>query len=228
LHHHAYNSNKSPTRCNNFPVYYPDVYSQLNMFRAFFRPSSGAQWLHWQPLVLPSYRGDSCALFVVGPAGRLTRPQTEHDCHHDKKVKSEAANAVTELLMMGGKTPGTCWTVSKHQDNKLENCCIWLVIYLKSMFGIRSVLCLSAERLKRSVGTVNMLQIRMCMYGVTIILTYYKCIYIWWLVHKSREPISEYPLIFVIGVSAWCQSHAEHLKLHCKRIYVLHSGVSML
>jgi len=36
-------SNKSPTRCNNFPVDYPDVYLQLNMFRAFSRPSSGAQ-----------------------------------------------------------------------------------------------------------------------------------------------------------------------------------------
>jgi hypothetical protein len=60
-------SNKSPTRCNSFPVYYPDVYLQLNMFRAFFRPSSGAQWLPWQPLVLPPYRGDSRAVFVVGP-----------------------------------------------------------------------------------------------------------------------------------------------------------------
>jgi len=38
-----YNSNKSPTRCNSFPVYYPDVYLHLNMFRAFFRPSSGAR-----------------------------------------------------------------------------------------------------------------------------------------------------------------------------------------
>jgi hypothetical protein len=36
------NSNKSPTRCNNFLVYYPDVYLQLNMFRAFSRPSSEA------------------------------------------------------------------------------------------------------------------------------------------------------------------------------------------
>ena len=26
--------------------------------------------LQWQPLVLPSYRGDSRAVFVVGPAGR--------------------------------------------------------------------------------------------------------------------------------------------------------------
>ena len=32
--------------------------------------------------------------------------------------------------MMGGKTPETCWAVNKRQDNKPENCCIWLVIYL--------------------------------------------------------------------------------------------------
>src|SRR5215475_7755573 len=33
---------------------------------------------------------------------------TQHDCHHDTKVKTEAATAVIELLMMGGKTPETC------------------------------------------------------------------------------------------------------------------------
>ena len=35
-----------------------------------------------------------------------------------------------ELLMMGGRAPEICWGVNGHQDNKLENCCIWLVIYL--------------------------------------------------------------------------------------------------
>jgi hypothetical protein len=29
-------------------------------------------------------------------------------CHHDTKVKPEAATAVIELLMMGGKTLETC------------------------------------------------------------------------------------------------------------------------
>ena len=53
-------------------VYYPDVCLQLNMLLAFFRPSSGVQWLQWQPLFLSSYRGDSRAVFVVGPAGRTT------------------------------------------------------------------------------------------------------------------------------------------------------------
>jgi hypothetical protein len=74
------------------------------MFRALFCLSSGAQRLQWQPLVLPSYRGDSRAVFVFGQA----RPQTQHDCHHDTKVKPEAATAVIEILMMGGKTPETC------------------------------------------------------------------------------------------------------------------------
>ena len=71
----TFNSNKSPAWCNNFSVYYPDVCLQLNTFRAFSRPSSGAQWLQWQPLFLPSYRGESRAVFVVGPAGQ---PDREH------------------------------------------------------------------------------------------------------------------------------------------------------
>jgi hypothetical protein len=73
-----------------------------------------------------SYRGDSRAVLVVVPA----RPRTQPGCHHDTKVQPEAATAVTELLMTGGKTSETCWAVNKRQDNKLENCCIWLVIYL--------------------------------------------------------------------------------------------------
>jgi hypothetical protein len=44
--------------------------------------------------------------------------------------KPEAAIAVTELVMMGGKTPETFWAVNKRQDNKLKNCCNRLVIYL--------------------------------------------------------------------------------------------------
>jgi len=43
------------------------------------------------------------------------------------------ATAVIELLMMGGKTPETFWTLNKRQENKLKNCCIWLVIYLNCM-----------------------------------------------------------------------------------------------
>jgi hypothetical protein len=63
-------------------------------------------------------------------SGRPARPRTQHGYHHDTKVKPEAATAVVELLMRGGRTPETCWAVNKRQDNELKNCCIWLVIYL--------------------------------------------------------------------------------------------------
>ena len=42
VHHRTIQINHQPD-ATNFPVYYPDVYLQLNMFRAFPRPSSGAQ-----------------------------------------------------------------------------------------------------------------------------------------------------------------------------------------
>jgi hypothetical protein len=58
------------------------------------------------------------------------RPRTQHDCHHNSKLKPEAVTAIIELLMMGGRTHETCWAVNKRQDNKLKNCCIRLVIYL--------------------------------------------------------------------------------------------------
>jgi hypothetical protein len=64
--------------------------------------------MQWQPLILPSYRDDIRAVFVVGPAGRSARPRTQHDYHYDTKVKPEAATAFIELLMMGRKTPETC------------------------------------------------------------------------------------------------------------------------
>ena len=73
--------------------------------------------------------------------GRPARPRTQHDCHHDTKVKPGAATAVIEPLMMGGKTPETCWAVNKRQDNKLKNCCIRLVIYLNCtmMHGLKNL-----------------------------------------------------------------------------------------
>jgi len=51
-----------PTRCNNLSSLLLDVYLQLNMFRASSSPSSGAQQLQWQPLVLPLERGGISAV----------------------------------------------------------------------------------------------------------------------------------------------------------------------
>ena len=96
----TFNSNKSSNLCNNLSVYYPDVCLQLHMFRAFSRPSLGAQWLQWQPLVLLSYRGNSRAVFVVGPAGPTT-------------------NTARQSLRYEGKTRG-CHS-SHWADDRREN-----------------------------------------------------------------------------------------------------------
>jgi hypothetical protein len=42
VHHHTFQISH-PTRCNNFSSLLLGVYVQLNMFRAYSRPSSGAQ-----------------------------------------------------------------------------------------------------------------------------------------------------------------------------------------
>jgi hypothetical protein len=91
--------------------------------------------LHMQPLVTVwcSFGCvlQTCSVVTAAKvADRPARPRTQHDCHHDTKVKPEVATAVTELPMMGGKTPETCWAVNKRQGNKLETFRIWLVIYL--------------------------------------------------------------------------------------------------
>jgi hypothetical protein len=83
--------------------------------------------------------GQPCC--VRGRADRPARPRTQHGCHHDTKVKPEAATANVELLRMGVRTPETCLAVNKRQDNKLKNCCIRLVIYLNStmMHGLKNL-----------------------------------------------------------------------------------------
>jgi hypothetical protein len=45
-------------------------------------------------------------------------------------VAASSFPSVIEFLMMGGRTPETCWAVNTRHDNKLKNCCSWLVNYL--------------------------------------------------------------------------------------------------
>jgi hypothetical protein len=108
----VYNS----TCFGRFPVHHQDL-----------SDCSGSLWFYLRIVVI----------VVLWPA----RPRTQHDYHHDTKVKPKDATAVTELLMMDGKTPETCWAVNKRQDNKLKNCCIRLVICLNCtmMYGLTNL-----------------------------------------------------------------------------------------
>jgi hypothetical protein len=68
-----------------FPIHHPEL-----------NDCSGSLWFYLRIVV------------IVVLCSRPARPRTQYDCHHDTKVKPEAAAAVIELLMMGGKTPETC------------------------------------------------------------------------------------------------------------------------
>ena len=74
------------------------ISSRFGLFPADYQKlddCSGSLWFYLRIVV------------TVVPAGRPTRPRTQHDCHHDTKVKSEAVAAVTGILMMGVKKPET-------------------------------------------------------------------------------------------------------------------------
>jgi hypothetical protein len=56
-----------------------------------FNDCSGNLWFYLRIVV------------IVMLCSRSGRPRTQNDYHHDTKVKPEAATAVIERLMMGGK-----------------------------------------------------------------------------------------------------------------------------
>src|SRR5215470_6578473 len=55
---------------------------------------SGSLWFYLRIVV---------TVVLCSCSGRRAQPRTQHNYHHDTKVKPEAATAVIELLMMGGK-----------------------------------------------------------------------------------------------------------------------------
>ena len=113
----TFNSNKSPTWCNSFEfIILTFVYSST----CFGRFPAHHQDLNDCSGSLRFYLRIVVTVVLCSWSGRPARPRARHDYYHDSKVKPEAAMAVIELLMMGGKTPATCWAANKRQDNKLK------------------------------------------------------------------------------------------------------------
>jgi hypothetical protein len=119
VHHQTIQINR-PTRCNSLSTLLPDVYLQLNMFRASSCPSSGTTTTAAAASGLPSERGESSAV-GRSRAGRPNYDQ-QHRYNHAPKVKPEASTAVVELLMMDVRTPETCWAVNKRQVINWRDC----------------------------------------------------------------------------------------------------------
>jgi hypothetical protein len=138
VHHHTIQINQ-PTRCNNFSSLLLEVYLQLNMFRESSRPSSGAQQLQQQPLVLPLERGGSSAvgrgragslvivvlLVVVGPVGRTTT--NSNAITTLQRLNQRLFLQLLSSWWWAWERPKDCWAVHKRQVINLRNCCIYLV-----------------------------------------------------------------------------------------------------
>jgi len=116
-------------------VYSSTCFGSLPAHHQELNDCSGSLWFYlrivvtvvlfsWSDRPVASWWQLCCVRGRAGPTTNTAR------LYHDTKVKPENATAVIELLMMGGKTPKTCWAVNRRQDNKLKNCCIRLVIYL--------------------------------------------------------------------------------------------------
>jgi hypothetical protein len=119
----------SPVYCLTF-IYSSTCFGCPHAHHQDFNNCSSSLWF---------YRGGSSAV-GRGQAGYNRSDHNQQHCyHHAPKVKPETATAV-ELLMMGVRTPETCWAVNKRQVINWRDCCIWLVIYLNCMLmhGITS------------------------------------------------------------------------------------------
>ena len=104
MHHHTIQINHQPDATIFQFIILTFVYSST-CFRRFpaqhqaLNDCNGSLWFYLRIMV---------TVVLCSWSGQLARPRTQHGCHHDTKVKPEAAPAVIELLMMGRKTPETC------------------------------------------------------------------------------------------------------------------------
>jgi len=105
VHHRTIQINHQPDATISQFIILTFVYSST-CFRPFpthhqeLNDCSGSLWFHLHIVV---------TVVLCSWSGRPARPRTLHGYHHNTKVKPEAATAVIELLMMGGRTPETCW-----------------------------------------------------------------------------------------------------------------------
>jgi hypothetical protein len=80
---------------------------------------------HVSGVLTPIIRSSTTA---VASSGRPDHDQ-RHCYHHAPTLKPEAATAVVELLMVGVRTPETCWAVHKRQVINLGFVVPWIFKY---------------------------------------------------------------------------------------------------
>jgi hypothetical protein len=92
-------------------IVYPSL---LPTIGADAHTSPASSRLNWRPCPWP------LLLVVVGLVDNRPDHDQQQCYHHAPTVKPVAATVIVELLMMGVRTPETCWAVHKRQVIKLE------------------------------------------------------------------------------------------------------------
>ena len=134
MHYNTIQINQ-PTRCNNFSSLFYSMFMYSST--CFGRPHAHHQVLNNCSRSIWFYRWivEVAVMLVVVGSDRPDHDQ-QHCYHHVPTVKPEAATAVVEHLMMGVRTPETCWAVHKRRVINLRNCCIWLVDLFEFEIGL--------------------------------------------------------------------------------------------
>jgi len=103
-------------------MYSPTCFGRLHAHHQELNNCSSSLWFYSWSMVV------AVVLIAVGPVVDNRPDQYQQHCYrHAPTIKPEAATAVVELLIMGVRTPETCWAVHKRQVINLRNCCVKLV-----------------------------------------------------------------------------------------------------
>jgi len=124
VHHHTIQINHQPDATISRVYNLTFIYSST----CFGRPHAHHQELNNCSSSCWVGQLNNCSSSCWVGRGRADRPDHDHrHCyHHAPKVKPEADTAVVELLMLGVRTPETCWAVNKRQVINWRDFYIWL------------------------------------------------------------------------------------------------------
>jgi hypothetical protein len=115
----------------------------------------------------------------------------------------------------GPELPEACWAVNKRQDNKLENCCNWLVIYLNwdNLWAVRSNTNTEVEKL--NLGRKSIL-FQLCVIAATFMF------YSWLLISCACELLASsdpsFSLITVEIIITTLQFFTQRKHNYCRNI----------
>jgi hypothetical protein len=100
--------------------------------RIFRKLSQKIKFYYNMAKIIDTLHGDLRTFFIIFKVCKSVHHRTIQINHQPDAAIFQfiILTFICSSTCLGGKTPETCCAVNKRKDNTLENCCIWLVIYL--------------------------------------------------------------------------------------------------